>query len=98
MSHSYFPSWAMYLPYSGRLPVVLDFKTSSFYDVDRVLRHCKPEEAVTEYRMEYKRAVDTLDAAQGCLISLIKECESLRAQNEFMLGLINRHMIAENGE
>lgn len=93
---SYFFSWATYLPYCGHLPKVMDYKSATLFRLSREVKEMTREESEALLLSELRRATDIIGYAQSSLISLVSECNRLRAENDFMLRLINKHHIGED--
>lgn len=92
----YFFSWATYLPYSGHLPTVMAYKSVTIFKLSREIKEMTREEAEAVLLSELRKACDTISYAQSSIISLVAECNRLRAENAFMLRLINEHGIGED--
>lgn len=92
---AYFFSWATYLPYCGNLPKVMDYKSVTVFKLSRQVKEMTREESEAVLLSELRRATDIVGYAQSSIISLVAECNRLRAENNFMLRLINQHHIGE---
>lgn len=93
----FIPWWLSGIPYLGDYVRLMRLSPAYFWDTDRRLKTEKPDEALAQYRQEFHKMFDLASGAQGTVISLADEIRKLRAENEFMLRLINQHMIGVDG-